>query len=303
MKTPRILAIAIPGLLLLAGAVHAAETLDRQLQRALDAGDVDAALKLVSLDGSPAELRFHYTSMVADCANDMKCTVKLAKVDDETKQSMAAQKEQGIEFPAAPTGVVVVDQKANDGSGSGTVQMPYGTVGGKPMMLGGRFTAAKVAELKAKSNDAMMDEVMAQGIYDPAQGKRRTDWKTAAKKLPAGGGEFGAFLVRRAEALQKAAAANDPDAAAKAGGRWAQIVFGATGQPPPSLAARKLKLQAQSARFLRDVKVLGGYQLGDDALLLVEAVDANGWRTHGPILVSKEDGVYDVSGDLTVSHP
>jgi len=303
MKARRLLTLAILGLVLLAGALHAAETLDRQLQRALDAGDVDGALRLVALDGSPAELRFHFASLVSDCASDMTCTVKLGKLDEEARQSVAAQKEQGVEFPVAPAGVVVVDQKSKDGSGSGKMQMPYGVVDGKPMVLGARFTPAKVAELKAKSNDALMDEAMAQGIYDQASGERRTDWKKAAKKLPAGGGEFGAFVVRRAEALQKAAAAGDPDAAAKAGGRWAEIVFGATGEPPPSLAARKLKLRAQSARFLRDVRVLGGYQLGNDALLLVEAVDANGWRARGPMLVSRDGDVYDISADLTIAHP
>jgi hypothetical protein len=120
----------------------------------------------------------------------------------------------------------------------------------------------------------------------------------------AGGGEFGAVLVRRTDALWKAATTNDPDAAATAGGQWAAMVFGAEsfGTPVPR-PARVAKLRTQSQRFLHDVKVLGGYQLGDDAMLMVEAKDGAGWTARGPILVSRQDGEMDVAGDLTIAYP
>ena len=34
------------------------------------------------------------------------------------------------------------------------------------MVLGARLTAAKVASLRATSNESLMDEALAQGIYD-----------------------------------------------------------------------------------------------------------------------------------------
>ncbi len=289
--------VALP--LLLAARGLQAQTLDKQLQKALDAGDMDAALRLAAIDQSPADVRFYFLDMVRECASDMTCKVALAPLS-----AKAAPELDGAELPAPQTGWVVVTQKSKDGTGSGKTEMPYGTVGGKPMVLGARLTAAKVASLRATSNESLMDEALAQGIYDSTLGERRTDWKKVATPLGTGGGEFGAFLVQRAAALQKALAANDPDAAAAAGGGWAAMVFGAEGYAGPvPLAARKAKLRAQSQRFLRDVKVLGGYQLGDDAMLMVEAVDGAGWTARGPILVSRNEDGFDVAGDLTIAYP
>lgn len=294
-----IVAIAALPLLLAARGLQA-QTLDKQLQKALDAGDMDAALRLAAIEQSPADVRFFFLDMVRECAVEMTCKVALAPLSAKAPPELG----DGAELPAPQTGWVVVTQKSKDGTGSGKMEMPYGTVGGKPMVLGARLTAAKVAALRATSSESLMDDALAQGIYDSKLGERRTDWKKVATRLGAGGGEFGAFLVQRAAALQKAVAANDPDAAAAAGGRWAAMVFGAEGfDGPVPLAARRAKLRAQSQRFLRDVKVLGGYQLGDDAMLTVEAVDGAGWTVRGPILVSRNEDGFDVAGDLTIAYP
>jgi hypothetical protein len=299
MHRRRLVIAALP-LLLAARGLHA-QTLDKQLQKALDAGDMDAALRLAAIDESPANVRFFFLDMVRECAVEMTCTVALAPLSAKAPPELG----DGAELPAPQTGWVVVTKKARDGSGSGKAQMPYGTVGGKPVILGARLTAAKVASLRATSNESLMDEALAQGIYDSKLDERRTDWKKVATRLGAGGGEFGAFLVQRAAALQKAVAASDPDAAAAAGGGWAAMVFGAEDfeDKPVPLAARKAKLRAQSPRFLRDVKVLGGYQLGDDAMLMVEAVDGAGWTVRGPILVSRSDDGLDVAANLTIAYP
>lgn len=299
MRLRRLALAALP-LLLTARVVHA-QTLDKQLQKALDAGDMDAALKLAAVDQSPADVRFYFLDMVRECAVDMTCKVALAPLSAKPAPDLG----DGGELPAPQTGWVVVTQKAKDGSGSGKMEMPYGTVGGKPMVLGARLTAAKVASLRAQSNESLMDEALAQGIYDSTLGERRTDWKKVATRLGAGGGEFGAFLVSRAAKLQKAVEAHDPDAAAAAGGRWAAMVFGAEGfgDTPVPRPARVAKLRAQSQRFLHDVKVLGGYQLGDDAMLMVEAKDGAGWTARGPILVSRNEEGFDVAGDLTIAYP
>jgi hypothetical protein len=301
MRRHRLAFTAIAALsLLLAARGLQAQTLDKQLQTALERGDMDAALKLAAIDQSPADVRFFFLDMVRECAVDMTCTVALAPLSAKAPPDL-----EGAELPVPQTGWVVVTQKSKDGTGSGKMEMPYGTVGGKPVVIGARLTAAKIASLRATSNEKLMDEALAQGIYDSKLGERRTDWKKAATPLGAGGGEFGAFLVQRAAALQKAVAANDPDAAAAAGGGWAAMVFGATGydEKPIPLPARKAKLRAQSMRFLRDIKVLGGYQLGDDAMLTVEAVDGAGWTARGPMLVSRNEEGFDVGGDLTIAYP
>ena len=300
MRAHRLGIAAIAALsLVLSVRVLQAQPLDKQLQKALDAGDMDAALKLAAIDQSPVDVRFFFLDMVRECAGEMTCTVALAPLS-----AKAPRETDGAELPVPQTGWVVVTQKTKDGTGSGKMEMPYGTVGGKPMVLGARLTAARIASLRASSNESLMDEALAQGIYDSELGERRMDWKKVATKLGAGGGEFGAFLVQRAAALQKAAAANDPDPAAAAGGRWAAMVFGAEGYDGPvPLAARKAKLRTQSQRFLRDIKVLGGYQLGDDAMLTVEAKDAAGWTVRGPMLVSRNEEGFDVAGDLTIAYP
>jgi hypothetical protein len=301
MRTQRLVIVAIAALpLLLSARVLQAQPLDKQLQKALDAGDMDAALKLAAIDQSPADVRFFFLDMVRECASEMTCTVTLAPLSAKA----APKLDEGAELSVPQAGWVVVTQKSKDGTGSGKMEMPYGAVGGKPMVLGARLTAAKAASLRASSNESLMDEALAQGIYDSELGERRMDWKKVATRLGAGGGEFGAFLVRRAAALQKAVAANDPEAAAAAGGQWAAMVFGAEGYGGPvPLEARQAKLRAQSMRFLRDLKVLGGYQLGDDAMLMVEAVDGAGWTARGPILVSRNEDGFDVGGDLTIAYP
>jgi hypothetical protein len=299
MTSPRTLAATL-ALTLATAAVAHAEPLDQQLQRVLDAGDMDGALRLAALDQSPAAVRFYFLDMVRECASEMTCNVALAPLAAKPALEMGDD----TELPVPQTGWVVVTQRSKAGSGSGEAEMPYGSVGGKPVVLGARLTAAKAASLRATTGDQLMDDALASGIYDPQTQQRRTDWKTAATRLPAGGGDFGAFLVRRAAALAKAVAAKDPDAAAAAGGRWAAMVFGAEGfGTPVPRKAREAKLRAQSQRFLHDVKVLGGYQLGDDAMLLVEATDGAGWTVRGPILVSRQDGDFDVAADLTVAYP
>ena len=67
-------------------------------------------------------------------------------------------------------------------------------------------------------------------------------------------------------------------AAMHAGGRMAEIVFrdkDFEGKPIPKNERQK-KLFAQSQRMLRDVKVEGGYQLGDDAVVVFTARNGSG---------------------------
>jgi hypothetical protein len=281
-----------------------AQALDRRIQSALDAADMDALLAVAELRESPADVWFMYLDLVNDCVSGTKCIVSLGPVDGAfTERQKQDSTERGLEWPAPVQGLVVITMTATGGKGRTT--MPYGTVGGQPKVLGGRYAPPKLAELRAKTNASIIEELFAAGVFDAQSGERRTDWKKAAKPLPADGGEFGAFLIKRTAALNSAVKAQDPDAAAAASGAWGARVFGAKsydGTAVP-LALRRQKLRAQATRFFREVKVLGGYQLGNMAVLNVEGIDGVGWIKRGAVVVTKADNMWDVAGDNTISHP
>jgi hypothetical protein len=55
--------------------------------------------------------------------------------------------------------------------------------------------------------------------------------------------------------------------------------------------------------MLRDVKVEGGWRLGDDAVVVFSARNGSGWIERGAVLLTKEGDAWDVSGKETVSYP
>jgi hypothetical protein len=282
------------------------DSLAADLQKALEAGDMAAAKRLALLDGTPADLRFFYLSMVADCAKQSEvCTVTTAPLDDEFKADLVEQKaKQSIEPAVAPEGLVVVASKSE--SGSGTMRMPYGKVDGKYRLVSLRYTPEEIARLKAKTNETLLEEFFALGVYDPASGERRTDWKEHATQLPPGGGEPAAQILAQRAALARAADANDPDAAAKSGDGWAQMVFKDTdwNDKPVPRRDRELSLAAQSMRFLRDITVHDAYQRGADVVLLFDAKDGAGWINRGVMFMSREEGGgWSPGGYHTVSYP
>jgi hypothetical protein len=303
LARPTILGMLAIATLLAYGCQGENNKLATELQAALDAGDADAMLALAELSHSPAEVRFLYLGLLKDCSGETKCTVSQAS-DEESKQEQAeAAQAQDFELPAPVEGVLVVSMVSADSKG--TMKLPYGQVDGQLRILGGRPTAAKLVELRAMSSEALMDELFAAGIADPETGERRTDWKTEAQELPAGGGEFGAVLSQQIAALNEAVKAQDPDAAMAAGGRWGSMAFAAKrpwdGQDIP-FEARKLALRAQSVRFLKEAKVLGGYQRGEEAVLSIEGIDGAGWLVRGPVIVRKS-GDWDPLASRTVRFP
>jgi hypothetical protein len=277
------------------------------LQKALSAGDFTAATKLADVDGAPAELHFHYLSNVLDCSTQSTCTVATAPLDAAFREEwQAGAKALGTEAPAVE-GLIVVTMRSKDGSGSGTMMMPYAKIGGSYKVAALHLGAAEAAARRAKSGEELLNTLFAAGIYDNASGARRTDWATAATRLPADGGEPGKALVQATAAMAAAVDAHDPDAAMRSGSQWAKIVFADKGYDgkPIALEMRKRKLQVQALRMLRDVRVSGGYQLGNDAVLLIQARNGIGWVERGPLLISREGDTWDPSsaGAQTVSYP
>lgn len=284
------------------------ENFAQQMQSALDSGDVDAALALGSLDRAPPDLLFYYTDMVGDCGFVQTCTVSLGAYDENAAKDEAAQSAEGFAYEAKPQGLLKIEMKPRAGdasSSSGSTSMPYGLVNGKLRVLGGAYTVEKLAELRATSTSSQVDAMLQAGIYDNTLQERRTDWKTAATALPADGGEFGRWFSDSASRLAAAYASGDPDAMIKAGGSKEARIFGANnyaGKPVPA-GFRKIKVRSQSARAMKSARVLGGYQLGDDAVLQFEGETMTGWIKRGAVLVSREDGEFDVAGWKVVSYP
>jgi hypothetical protein len=288
-----------------ASAASSPTGLAAALQKALDAGDFAAASALADIDGAPAEARFAYLDTVYECASDMTCKVAVAPLDAEFKTGLAEDAKAYGADPIAAEGIVVVTEKSRDGTGSGELKMPYVKKGADYRIAVMKPGAAALAKSKARTNDEITKSFLAKGIYDPKTNARRTDWATAAKALPKDGGDAGRAFVASTSAMAKAVDAKDPDAAMHAGGRMAEVVFrdkNFDGKPLPK-AERQKKLFAQSQRMLRDVKVEGGYQLGDDAVIVFTGRNGSGWIERGAVLLTKEGNAWDLSGKETVAYP
>lgn len=304
---PHLLATALFATLITPACSQAASTpaaLATSFQTALDKGDFEAARRLADIGGAPAELHFFFFDVVRECASEATCTVTTAAADEELRERLKGQAEQIHAQVPAIEGMLKVSVKSRDGSGSGTMEMPYAKVGGEYRLTSIQFSDAEFAALRAKSDQALVDELFARGIRD-STGESRTDWAKAATQLPADGGEPGKAFVTQTTAMSAAVDAKDPDAAMNSGGQMATIVFrdkDFEGKPIP-LADRKRKLHVQSLRLLRDVTVKGGYRLGDDAVLLIEARDGIGWIVRGPVVLSRDGADWDRAGANTVSYP
>jgi hypothetical protein len=286
-------------------AASSATGLAAALQKALDAGDFAAATALADIDGAPAEARFAYFDTVFGCAWDMKCKVAVAPLDAEFKRSLEDDAKVSGATPIAAEGILVVTETSKDGSGSGDLKMPYVKTGSDYRIAIMKPGAAAIAQAKARTNDEIAKSFLAKGIYDPATRARRTDWATAAKPLPKDGGAPGKAFVAQTSAMAKAVDAKDPDAAMHAGGQMSAIVFRDKefdGKTIPK-EQRQKKLYAQSQRMLRDVNVEGGWQLGDDAVLVFTARNGSGLVERGAVLVTKEGDAWNVAGKETVSYP
>lgn len=308
MNILRLILPALASLLVVFSCVGATSTPDalaKALQRALDSGDFKAAAALADMANAPAEVHFALLDNVYECSTVAKCAVAVTPIDAAFRQQLADQAKQlGAEAPAAE-GLIVVSSKSKDGSGSGTLQMPYAKIDGTYKLASLHLGAAEIAKRRATTGEQLLKDMFAGGIYDNASGERRTDWATAATPLPADGGKAGAELVRQTAAMAKAVDAKDPDAAMAAGGQWATVVFADKDYEGKPIAReqRQKKLHVQSLRMLRDVKVTGGYQLGDDAALIVEARDGIGWTERGAVLMTRNGDVWDVSGKQLIAYP
>lgn len=280
------------------------EALAKAVQTAFSKGDFDAARKLADIELAPAQLHFFYFDAVRECASESVCSTSTAAADAEL---ITRLKEQAAQMNAeAPKveGTIKIEMKAKDGSSSGKMEMPYAKVGNAYKLVSIAYPPTEIARLKATSSESLLKEFFSKGIRD-SKGDMRTDWETVATKLPADGGEAGKAFVEQTRKMSAAVDARDPDAAMNSGSQMARMIYRDKGwdDKPIALADRQAKLRVQALRMLRDVKVSGGYQFEDAAVLLIDARDGIGWSVRGPILLTKDGEAWDKAGDNLVSFP
>lgn len=285
------------------------EKLANDLQTALGKGDIDAALALGNFKVTLPDLRWFYLKQVVSCGYESVCSVSV-KADDPAAiaERQAQQLKQGFEFEAEPAGVLVLSiVSRKPGAFKGEQSMPYAKIDGQYRILTGQYSAKKLAELRAQTNVQLLDVMFAQGIRENAPPhKNRTDWKTAATVLPAGGGEIGAAYAAEVARDYLHYSSGDLAGVLADGGAFEKTLYGEKDfdGTPVAKSVRLSQLRAQSGRMTEQVKVLGGYQLGDDVVLDTEGKADNGWVVRGPILLTQDsDGKYIPAGDMTVSYP
>ena len=262
---------------------------------------MDAEMALLDTRGVPAQLQFFYEDLVNDCV-EFPCVVSVAPLPPEFKESAAKQLQtHSLDFAVAPEGIIKVTGESADKKENMSVEMPYAKINGEYKIVSNNYTPAKVAELKAKSAQAIADELLADGVGTPPD----KDWKNKARVLSAGGGEAGAAFVARDNAIVAAAKANDPDAIVTVLGEYGRIVYGDKdykGTPRP-MKQRQMKLRAQSVRFTYDTKVLGGYALDDVYALIYEGRDGAGWTVRGCNVGTFKDGKWEAIGGQKIEIP
>lgn len=304
----RVLSTALLAALMAFGHAYAQsspEALAKAVQSAFSKGDFDAARKLADIDMAPADLHFFYFDAVRECAGESVCSTSTAVADDELIARLTEQAKQfNAEMPKVE-GTIKIEMKAKDGSSSGKMSMPYAKVDGVYKLVSAEYSAQEIARLKATTNESLVKEFFAKGILDSGMSEPRTDWETAATKLPADGGEVGKSYLKQTRAMSAAVDAKDPDAAMNSGSQRSRIIFRDKNfdDTPIPLAERQAKLKVQALRMVRDVSIKGGYQMGDSAVLIIEARDGIGWITRGPILLVNDGGVWDKAGDYFIRYP
>ena len=311
-STPRLLILA--GALALAACAKTPDRLAADMQAAIDKKDVNALLALADLEQTPAMARWALMGLPNDCSAPMVCKVTLKPIDDAwTKESAEMLTREEAEWKAKPEGLVIIEGKPDPnapkeqgGRGSLNLDMPYAKVGDGYKIVMARPTAASLAKMKATTAEQQTDAMLAMGIGAPGKSERNMEWKTTATPLPAGGGEAGEAYLAYVAKVAAALKADDVEAMTAATGDWGRIVMGPkdwSGKDIP-LDQRQRTMRAQGVRMVVDAKVLGGYQLGDQVVLIVEGTNGAGNTVRGGSLLEKQpDGAWDRAGDVHLEIP
>ncbi len=285
----RAIAIALAALSGSACGSDSPDALAQKLSSALHSGDLEAANALLQNQHNAADQQLAYISLVENCSNGFECKVSRGAVTADFTKSMASDREnEGRELPMAAEGLLTVSTSYKDANSDAndTFTLPYAKVDGSYKIISAKYTAAKLHELQAKSAQIVAEEQLAVGIDgDP-------DWKSKATQLAADGGDPGKQLVAHVAAIAKAFKDHDYASLIALGGVRANYLYAEKDSSGAVVPAKKrqLILQGQQVQELLDVKVLGGYQQGDTAVVIIEGHNGAGWIVRGLYQMQMTDG-------------
>lgn len=285
------------------GGKHTPEQLARDVEAALQSGDIDAFAAQVDFAGAPSMMQYMMLGMVDECSREMHCSITVTATDAEF-EAQAAQEmaEDGAEMPYPIAGLLELKgepREAEDGNGfSMSARMPFALVEDRYRIASGRYTPARMAELQATTAESAAAATLERGVINPNTGDIDPDWVDRAERLPPGGGDVGAAWLARIRAVAAAAAAGDPDAAWEASGEWGRRMVDKTdyfGKEIP-LESRKRQLRTEYVRMVVDAEVLGGYRLDNLAMLIIEGRNGSGGIVRGAQFLKLSDNGWDHAG-------
>ena len=269
------------------------EALARKLAVAYKAGDMDAALALFDMHHGQSMSQHYFMQLVLDCFEKYTCTISPGPLEEEFKKRLANNDIQSKSiFDPMPEGQMNIDKKPNKaGAREYKEWLPYAKVDGAYKVTGIVITKAWQAKQQGITAQSITDELLAKGPILPSG--RDPEWKRKANVLPPGGGEAGAALIARVNGMATAAKSNDVNAMIAVMGSYGEYIYGEKDSDgnPVSLRRRQLLMRVDMMSALVDVTVLGGYQLNNFAVLVIEGRRGDGWIERGEkSAVRQQDG-------------
>ena len=269
------------------------EVLASKLAAAYKAGDMDAALALFDAHHGQSASQRYFMQLVLGCFEDFTCTVSPGPLEEKFKKELANNDGQGKwYYDPMPEGQLNIVKKSNrPESKEYKESLRYAKVDGVYKVTGVLITKVWRAKQQGITAQSITDEFLAKGPILPTG--RDPEWKSKANVLPPGGGDAGAALIARVNGMAAAAKSNDVNAMIAAMGSYGEYEYGEKDRDgnPVSLRKRQLSIRVDMMNALVDVKVLGGYQLNNFAVLTFEGHRGDGWIERGErSAVRQQDG-------------
>ena len=307
--------LAFSGLFFLSAnaAADSTQQLIGDIERAIKARDDKALLARADHSHASAMDVWFLIGLIDECGDGLACSVTLKPLDDAWRKGDASGRErEKTAWRIAPEGILRIAGKSDAKPGAKVgevagaarkveVELPFARLGDQYRIVVAALQPAERARLLATSASAAADATLAETSRFAGQDISGTAWKAKAKSLPPDGGKPGAAYLAYVGEIAAAINAKDVDALTTATGDVGQFLFGAkdyAGKAVP-LDKRQRKMRAQSVRMVVEAKVLGGYVLDSDALLIVEGRNGLGNVVRGGVQMNLKNGVWvHVGNDL-----
>lgn len=270
------------------------EDLAKRLDEALKKEDFEALLATTWANQPlTAGQMFGLQHMPIQCSSDLVCAVSVKPYSEALiKYEARLLAYRNMEWPIQPEGLININIAArsskltSDAKSSAGFNFThiYALVGNEYKLIIPSYTPAHLATLKATSAQAAVERTLVEIGVRNDQGEYDKEWKSKAMPLPADGGEIGAAFLAHVKALATAVKANDVDTAVTlldTTGKALLFPIDFDTYKPVPLQRRQRTLRALATDIFTEARVLGGYRLGNDAVLIVEGTNGNGDTVRG----------------------